>query len=285
MRMCATVALFCLALHLSAAGPAAGQAAQGTLHAAAVRSLAWGGFLDHISEAVKADAGISIDWSIADADGIFPLGARCAADVLFADAPEAEERFVAEGRGALRFRVMYSDLVLAGPREDPAEVKGMAPAAAFSRIASRGAPFVSDRSAGAAGREESSLWVEARRRVPDGEPWYLTCGGGSMEALAFAARIGAYTLAARRSLVACQNGGQGQPPLEMLIEDDPSLRHQYSIIAVNSDACEASSLDLAVRFILWLVSPRGQARIADFGAGGAAVYFPNAGTDTCSTCR
>jgi tungstate transport system substrate-binding protein len=285
MRMRAAAALLCCALLLSAEGPAAGQAAQRTLHVAAARSLAWGGFLEHISEAVKADTGISVDWSIADADDIFTLGERCAADVLLADSPEAEERFVAEGRGALRFRVMYSDLVLAGPRKDPAEVKGMAPAAAFSRIASRGAPFVSDRSAGAAGREESALWAAACRSLPDGEPWYLTCSSGSADALALAARSGAYILAARRFLLADENSGKDGPPLEVLVEDDPSLRHQYSVIAVNSDACEASSLDLAVRFILWLVSPRGQARIADFGAGGAAVYFPNAGTDTCSTCR
>ena len=285
MRMRATVALLCLALHPSAAGLADGQAAQRMLRVAAARSLAWGGFLGYISDAVKTDTGISVDWSIADADGIFALGARCASDVLLADAPDAEVRFVAEGRGALRFRVMYSDFVLAGPREDPAVVKGMAPAAAFSRIASRGVPFVSDRGAGATGREESSLWAEAHRRVPDGESWYLTCSSGSMDALALAARSGAYTLASRRFLLAYQNGGKEQPRLEVMVEDDPSLRHQYSIIAVNPDACEASSLDLAVRFILWLVSPRGQARIADFSSVGAAVYFPNAGTDTCPTCR
>src|SRR5690348_13955672 len=50
------------------------------------------------------------------------LGRRGDADVILAHAPAAEDRFMAEGRGALRRQIMHNDLVVIGPATDPAHV-------------------------------------------------------------------------------------------------------------------------------------------------------------------
>src|ERR1700758_1154139 len=64
------------------------------------------------------------------------------ADVVFVHAKSQEEKFLAEGYGVKRYDVMYNDLVLIGPKSDPAGVKGKDIETAVKTIQAKGAPFV-----------------------------------------------------------------------------------------------------------------------------------------------
>src|SRR5713101_8523398 len=70
------------------------------------------------------------------------LAQRGDADVLFVHHKPSEEKFVAEGFGVTRFDVMYNEIVVVGPRTDPAGVKGMPDvAAALAQVAAKHAMF------------------------------------------------------------------------------------------------------------------------------------------------
>src|SRR5262245_8173568 len=72
------------------------------------------------------------------------MARRGDADVLLVHDPAGEEKFMAEGHGALRRVVMRNDFVLVGPNDDPAGVKGAGSIReAFARLARRQTDFVS----------------------------------------------------------------------------------------------------------------------------------------------
>src|SRR6266699_332769 len=72
------------------------------------------------------------------------IGRRGDADVVLVHAKPLEEKFMAEGQGVKRYDVMYNDLVLIGPKADPAHVAGTKDVAtAFRKIKEASAPFVS----------------------------------------------------------------------------------------------------------------------------------------------
>ena len=53
------------------------------------------------------------------------LNERGDVDVVLVHAREDEDRFAGDGFGIERRDVMYNDFVLAGPKEDPAGIRGM----------------------------------------------------------------------------------------------------------------------------------------------------------------
>jgi tungstate transport system substrate-binding protein len=104
------------------------------------------------------------------------LARRGDADVVFVHAKSAEEKFLAEGEGVKRYPVMYNDLVLIGPKSDPAKVAGGKDIVeALKKIQTTQAPFVSR------GDKSGRTWPSSncgkcrasisRRRKG---PWYRT---------------------------------------------------------------------------------------------------------------
>jgi tungstate transport system substrate-binding protein len=53
--------------------------------------------------------------------------------------------------------------------------------------------------------------------------------------------------------------------------------NQYGVILVNPDKHPSVKLADGQAFIDWLVSPQGQAAIADYKIAGEQLFFPNAG--------
>ena len=64
--------------------------------------------------------------------------------------------------------------------------------------------------------------------------------------------------------------------LAILVEGDQRLFNQYGVIVVNPARHPHVKKDLAQAFADWLVSPTGQAVIADYKIGGEQLFFPNA---------
>ncbi len=220
---------------------------------------------------------------------------RCEEDALLIDSPEEESRFMREGGGALHFYLMRSDLLLLGPPEDPAGVLRVvnaaaggssAAAAALAAIARAGSPMVSSRADPAAFRVESRLWKLGGTGQPEGRPWYIGPGSTALESLRTAELRKAYIIVSRRTWF--EDGGQdpdARHSLAVMVEGDGDLSDQFSLIAVNPDACAKASLQEAVRFLQWAVSPRVQDLIGRFEWRGYSLYFPDAGTETCPTCQ
>ena len=63
--------------------------------------------------------------------------------------------------------------------------------------------------------------------------------------------------------------------LKIVVEGDPRLRNQYSVILVNPARHAQVKRGLGMAFIDWLTSRDGQTTIAAYKINGEQLFFPN----------
>ena len=202
------------------------------------------------------------------------VGRRGDADVLFVHDKPAEEKFVAEGFGVERREVMYNDFILIGPKSDPAKVAGGKDiVAAFRKIQTAQAPFVSRGDKSGTHAAELRLWKDARIDLARARgPWYRETGSGMGPALNTASSMNAYLLADRGTWLAFKNQGE----LTIVVQGDQRLFNQYGVILVNPARHPHVKKDLGQAFIDWIVSEEGQRVIAGYKIGGEQLFYPTA---------
>jgi len=199
------------------------------------------------------------------------------ADVLFVHHQPSEEKFVADGDGVRRYEVMYNDFVIVGPAADPAAVAGMQEApAALAKIAEARAPFASRGDDSGTHKTELALWADTGTdpKAASGS-WYREIGSGMGATLNTASAMDAYTLSDRGSWLSFENKGN----LKILVEGDPKLFNQYGVILVNAKKHPHVKAEEGQAFVDWLISPQGQAAIAELTINGEQAFFPNASGD------
>lgn len=230
------------------------------------------GLLDLLVPRFEARSGFQVKTVAVGTGEALAMGRRGEADVLLVHAPEAEERFMAEGHGARRLAVMHNDFVLVGPPEDPARIRGLTPAAAFKAIGEAGAAFVSRGDQSGTHKKEEALWRQAGL-TPRGR-WHLESGTGMGETLLIAYSKRGYTLTDRGTYLALRR----RMDLEVLLEGDSTLRNPYHVIEVNSARHPKVHAEGARRFAEFLVGPDIQRLIATFGLTryGRPLFFPDA---------
>jgi len=232
------------------------------------------GLFSHILPLFKAKTGIDVKVVAQGTGQALDTGRRGDADVLFVHAKAQEEKFVADGFGVKRCRVMYNDFVLLGPKSDPAGIKGMTDVAeALKAIKSKGASFISRGDRSGTHIAELDLWKAAGIDIgKDKGPWYKEIGQGMGAALNTASAANAYVLADRGTWLSFKNRGD----LDILVAGDKRLFNQYGVMLVNPEKHPHVKKALGQAFIDWLVSPEGQNAIADYKINGQELFFPNA---------
>ncbi len=192
------------------------------------------------------------------------------ADVLLVHHRPSEEKFVAEGFGVERLDVMYNDFVLVGPKDDPAAIKGMTDVAkALAKVAESEAVFVSRGDDSGTHKKEMGLWRAAGVDAAAASgSWYRESGSGMGATLNTAAAMSGYALSDRGTWLSFKNRGD----LEILVASDERLFNPYGVIVVNEKKHPHVKTALGQAFVDWLVSPDGQAAIADvYGQWRASV--------------
>jgi tungstate transport system substrate-binding protein len=194
-------------------------------------------------------------------------------DVVIGNSPAALDRFMDDGDGSRRIKMMFDDFVIVGPSDDPAGIRGKDAAHALKAIARKRAIFVSRGDNSGTHVLESFLWDAAgvNPKARSGN-WYRETGLGMGLSLGMATRLNGYILVDRGTWLAHAEQGRR----EILVEGDPRLFNQYELIVLNSQ--KYPNIDPAVgsRFADWIASDDGQALIAKFTIGGRQVFFPNA---------
>jgi len=244
---------------------------EATLTLATTTSTRDSGLLDVLVPMFEKETGIKVKVVAVGSGQALELGRRGDADVLLTHAPNAEEQFMAEGHGEQRRGVMYNDFVLVGPETDPAGVKDQTSITeAFRRIARRESPFVSRGDESGTHMKEKKVWKEAGIE-PQGK-WCIQAGTGMAEVLRMASEKGAYTLADRGTFLAQREGLD----LVVLSEGDTLLRNPYAVIVVSSEKLPGINAQAARRFSEFLVSPKTQRVIGEFGVEqfGQPLFFP-----------
>jgi tungstate transport system substrate-binding protein len=249
--------------------------AQRFITVASTTSTEQSGLFKHLLPVFERKTGIEVRVVALGTGQALDLARRGDADVVFVHAKSAEEEFLREGHGVKRFPVMYNDFVIIGPKSDPARIaRGADAPEALSKIKNASAPFVSRGDRSGTHIAEVNLWTMAGIDIAKEKgPWYRETGQGMGPALNTAAAMNAYLLSDRATWLAFNNRGE----LAILVEGDRRLMNQYGVMLVNPEKHPSVKRALGQAFIDWVVSPEGQAVIADYKIGGEQLFFPNAG--------
>jgi tungstate transport system substrate-binding protein len=271
----ATVALATCALLAGSGASAANDAREVIL--ATTTSTQDSGLLDVLVPIFERETGYRIKTISVGSGQALAMGRKGEADVLLVHSPAEEEQVVAQGHGVNRRLVMHNDFVIVGPPGDPAGIKGATSAKdALARIARVGAPFVSRGDGSGTHSKEKGLWRSAGID-PEGRSWYQQTGLGMGDTLNVSSEKRGYTLADRGTFLARD---KARPlALEILVEGEPFLLNVYHVIEVNPARWPKVNAAGAKAFADFLVSPRAQALIRDFGVDtvGSPLFTPDAG--------
>ena len=232
------------------------------------------GLFEYLLPLFKKKTGITVKVVAQGTGQALDTGRRGDADVVFAHAKSAEEKFLAEGQGVQRFPVMYNDFVLIGPKSDPAGIKGMKDVArAFQTIKEKQASFISRGDRSGTHIAELKLWKDAGIDIgKDKGPWYKSIGQGMGAALNIANASNAYVLSDRGTWIHFKNKGD----LQILVEGDKRMFNQYGVMLVNPAKHPNVQKDLGQQFIDYLISPEGLKDIANYKIDGEQLFYPNA---------
>ena len=266
-------AAFAVALAAAALLPTAANAQDKTIVMSSTTSTEQSGLFGHLLPAFTKATGINVRVVAQGTGQALDMGRRGDADVLFVHDKAAEEKFIAEGWGLPRRDVMYNDFIMLGPKSDPAGVKGNDVVEAMKKLAASNAQFVSRGDRSGTHSAELRYWKAAGIDAPEKQvPGYKSCGCGMGPALNIASSSNAYALSDRGTWLSFKNRGD----LAILVEGDKRLFNQYGVIVVNPAKHPHVKKDLAQAFADWVVSPAGQATIADYKIDGQQLFFPNA---------
>ena len=232
------------------------------------------GLFDHILPKFKEKTGIEVR-VVAVGTGQALKNARNGdGDVVLVHSRPDEEKFVAEGWGVKRHKVMYNDFVIVGPASDPAGIEGLKDAdEALKRIAEAKASFASRSDDSGTHKAELRLWEQTGvDPTPASGQWYLETGSNMGATLNTAVGKRAYTLTDRGTWLSFANKNE----FEILVEGDPKLFNQYGAILVNPQKHSRVKATKGQAFLDWLTSGEGQRAIASYRIEGQPLFYPNA---------
>jgi len=275
-----------------------GSAAEKVLKMSTTTSTQASGLLDLLLPEFKKDTGIEIKVIAKGTGAAIRDGMDGNVDVIFVHARVPEEKFVADGFGTKRYAVMHNDFVVIGPAADPAGIKGMSDAGgALAKIAAAKAIFVSRGDDSGTHIKEQALWAdsgvvlaeetkkivrkgkekEVHFKMPaDSGAWYMSIGQGMGEVITFAEEKQGYTLTDRGTYIKFKYGKTPAVDLDILSEGGANLANPYGIIPVNPKKYPHTQYDLAMQFVNWIVSERGQKLIGGYRLEGKQLFFPDA---------
>lgn len=235
-------------------------------------------------EAIFEDyADVEMDIIYAGTGIALEYGRRGDVDAVIVHDRAAEDKFIAEGYGLNRRNFAYNFFLIAGPSSDPAGIKGSTATEAFKKIYEAGMKdpdtikFISRGDNSGTHSKEKIIWSKAGYKYEDvmnSGKWYIEAGKGMGPTLLMANEEQAYTLADISTFLAYTK--KTNLTILPLVEADPVFLNVYAAIAVNPEKTQVNHLDIANKFINWLISPEVQGIIGTYGKAeyGRSLFFP-----------
>ncbi len=195
-------------------------------------------------------------------------------DVIMTHSPKDEEQFVAAGEGLEPQKVMQNYFLVAGPKDDPAGVKGSSSLGeAFRRIAFTGEKFISRGDNSGTHVRELSVWKDLGID-PKGQSWYQESAVGQGQNILVASDKGAYTLADSATFISFRD----RVSLVDFVtdRDSPNI---YTVMLINPQKHSNVNAGGARAFRDWIIGSDGQRLIGEFGREqyGQSLFVPVAG--------
>lgn len=227
-------------------------------------------------------ANVEMDIIYAGTGIALEYGRRGDVDAVIVHDRAAEDKFIGEGYGIDRRNFGYNFFLIAGPKDDPAGIKGLSAADAFKKIYDLGmagnAKFVSRGDNSGTHSKEKSIWKAAgfdyATQIQGSGTWYVEAGKGMGPTLLMASEMGAYVLADISTYLSYTY----KNPLNItsLVEQDALFLNVYAAIAINPEKVPTAKIDIAVDFINWLISDEVQNILATYGLAeyGRSLFNP-----------
>lgn len=249
---------------------------------ATTTSLYETGLLNVIEKAFEEKYGIDVYFISVGTGQAIKLAEKGDADVILTHAPSDELEFLTRGYGLCRKIIAYNFFMIAGPENDPVNVRWLNVTAALRRIVEAGRAgeirWVSRGDWSGTHRKEQELWrlIGYDWTILKGEEWFIESGLGMGETLLVANEINAYLLVDAGTYI--QYYREGKISLKPLIEQGKELLNVYSVMAVNPEKVKGVNFNNAIIFIKFLISDECQNLIADFGKEeyGISLFYPAA---------
>ena len=280
------------------------------------------GLMEYLRPYFEADTGYK--WEVASAGTGAAINAAKYgnADVILVHSKKSEEEFVdagfsykVNGYTSERVSFMHNFFVLVGPTTDPAGVAAVKAdptkdvKAAFKAIADTSSTFISRGDKSGTHNKEVTLWPsELGIATAAGKPaepvptlsWYKSLGQGMGACLNAAEQQTGYVLTDKATFLSYKNDPAGDklPHLEILWEEDASMKNTYSILCVKKDAPFVDSVTgealpagtvaidtvAAETFLNWMTGEHASALIAYYGVTkyGGSLFTLDSGYRTAA---
>ncbi len=219
------------------------------------------GLLPYLLPAFEAETGYKVEVQSAGTGAAIQKAIDGNADVILVHAKASEEEFISDGYGIERLPFMYNYFVIAGPKDDPAGIKGSADAAqAFDKIEETESKFVSRGDESGTHKAELKIWGDD---VPDAaeDSWYISAGQGMGACLTMASEQQAYCLTDKATFLSMQD----ELNLDIVLAEGEDMKNTYSLIAVNPEKIDGINTEGAQAFIDWMLRDEASALIAEYG--------------------
>ncbi len=219
----------------------------------------------------EKEANVELDIVYAGTGAALNNGRNGNVDAVIVHDPDQEKVFIEEGFGVNRRSFAYNFFMIAGPADDPAGIKGLTPAEAFKKIYDAGmqdankVKFVSRGDGSGTHGAEKRLWASAGFKYEDIQKsgkWYIEAGGGMGPTLIMANQQKSYVLCDGSTFLSFK----GKIDLVGLVTGaSEATLNIYNAMAISPEKVKTAKIDLANKFINWLISPEVQKLVGTYG--------------------
>lgn len=241
---------------------------------AVIGGMVMTGVWQEISKRFEADTGYKVKVVMAGNKQVLVESFRKGdVDFLTMHSTDDAMNLVADGYALGMKPWARNELVIVGPPDDPAHIKGMTDgAAALRKIAEAHAPYVDFFDAGAR-QVADKLWKKTGL-VPQGD-WVLKDESDHGPGVVmFAQKHHAYVIVGRIPVVKGKMDSEG---MEIMVRGDPDMRRPFVVMVANVKRFPNTNVPGAQALADYLTSEKGQQFLRDFAArqpDGVPLFFP-----------
>lgn len=248
--------------------PASAEPANKTIRLAVVNTPHFSGLIDSLLADFRKSSGYEV--TVYGGSDVYERAKAGEADIVISHYGKAEvERFVLDGYGAWPRMVFSNQLVIAGPKSDPAGIRGLASASeAFAKIAAAKAPFVPNALPGITYLTDI-LWNVAGK--PDKTGWWDQSGEQKGRAIGLAEQLGGYVIWGALPFMRYKE--KHATAMEVMVSTDPLLHRVMAAVVVNPAKVPGVNAEGAEALQKYLLTPEVQAKVAAFRSEGSTAQF------------
>ena len=229
------------------------------------------GLMSYLEDSFEKEFNYNLDVISKGTGQILEIAKIGLIDILIVHHEKSEKEFMINGYGKKRYKIMYNDYVIVGPKDDQAkisEAKNLEDA--LKNIYNSDSLFISRSDNSGTHFKEMELWKFAKIDTLLFGPKYKKIGSGMGATLNLTNNIRAYTITDRSTWATFKN----KENLKILFEGSTKLFNQYSLILVNQKKGLLKN-SMQEIFVKWILSKNGEKLINNYKINNLQLFYFN----------